>query len=74
MENRFSNWKYPDIKDGEPTKYNWIVQNLDGLDLGFETDIGAFSYINLNPKPHFPSVHSCVILSKNSSINYLKSS
>ena len=28
----------------------------------------------LNPKPHFPSVHSCVILSKNSSINYLKSS
>ncbi|MBT5465765.1 MAG: N-6 DNA methylase [Candidatus Marinimicrobia bacterium] len=29
---------------------------------------------NLNPKPHFPSVHSCVILSKNSSINYLKSS
>ena len=46
MENRFSNWKYPDIKDGEPTKYNWIVQNLEGLDLGFETDIGAFSYIN----------------------------
>jgi len=29
---------------------------------------------DLNPKPHFPSVHSCVILSKNSSINYLKSS
>jgi len=32
------------------------------------------SYFILNPKPHFPSVHSCVILSKNSSINYLKSS
>ena len=46
MGNRFSNWKYPDIQDGEPTKYNWIVQNLDGLDLGFEADIGAFSYIN----------------------------
>jgi len=46
MEKRFSNWKYPDIKEGEPTKYNWIVQNLDGLDLGFETDIGTFSYIN----------------------------
>lgn len=46
MKNRFSNWKYPDIKDGEPTKFNWIVQNLNGLDLGFETDIGAFSYIN----------------------------
>ena len=28
------------------TKYNWVVQNLDGLNLGFNTDIGAFSYIN----------------------------
>ena len=46
MIKRFSNWKYPDIKDGETTKYNWIVQNLEGLDLGFQTDIGAFSYIN----------------------------
>ena len=44
--NRFSSWRYPDIKEGELTKYNWVVQNLDGLDLGFETDIGAFSYIN----------------------------
>jgi len=43
---RFSNWKYPDIEDGKPTKYNWVVQNLGGLDLGFKTDIGAFSYIN----------------------------
>jgi acetyltransferase-like isoleucine patch superfamily enzyme len=43
---RFTNWKYPDIEDGKPTKYNWIVQNLDGLDLGFQTDIGTFSYIN----------------------------
>ena len=46
MKDRFSNWKYPEIEEGEPTKYNWIVQNLDGLDLGFGTDIGAFSYIN----------------------------
>jgi acetyltransferase-like isoleucine patch superfamily enzyme len=43
---RFTNWKYPDIEEGKPTKYNWIVQNLEGLDLGFRTDIGAFSYIN----------------------------
>jgi len=43
---RFSNWKYPEIIDGEPTKYNWVVQNIDGLKLGFATDIGAFSYIN----------------------------
>lgn len=46
MIKRFSNWKYPDIKDGEPTKYNWVVQNLEGFALGHETDIGAFSYIN----------------------------
>ena len=43
---RFKDWKYPDIEDGKPTKYNWVVQNLDGLKLGFKTDIGAFSYIN----------------------------
>ena len=46
MENRFSNWKYPEIEDGKLTKYNWIVQNIEGFNLGFETDIGAFSYIN----------------------------
>jgi acetyltransferase-like isoleucine patch superfamily enzyme len=46
MGNRFSDWKYPEIEDGKPTKYNWVVQNLEGFDLGFETDIGAFSYIN----------------------------
>ncbi len=46
MGNRFSNWKYPEIKDGKLTKYNWVVQNIEGFDLGFETDIGAFSYIN----------------------------
>ena len=46
MGGRFSNWKYPEIKDGKPTKYNWVVHNIEGFDLGFETDIGAFSYIN----------------------------
>ena len=43
---RFSNWKYPKIEEGKPTKYNWVVQNINGLNLGFATDIGAFSYIN----------------------------
>ena len=46
MGNRFLNWKYPEIEDGKITKYNWVVQNIEGFDLGFETDIGAFSYIN----------------------------
>ena len=43
---RFFDWKYPVIEDGKPTKYNWVVQNIDGFKLGFKTDIGAFSYIN----------------------------
>ncbi|WP_246514810.1 acyltransferase [Desulfonema limicola] len=43
---RFNNWEYPEIEDGKPTKYNWVVQHKDKLQLGFKTDIGAFSYIN----------------------------
>ena len=43
---RFENWKKPKIIDGKPTKYNWIVQNLEGFVLGSKTDIGAFTYIN----------------------------
>ena len=46
MNKRFSKWEYPEIKDGQPTKYNWLVQNLDGFVLGTDTDIGSFSYIN----------------------------
>ena len=43
---RFIDWKYPVIKEGVPTKYNWVVQNIDNLKLGNKTDIGAFTYIN----------------------------
>ena len=43
---RFKEWKIPDIEDGKPTKYNWIVQNKNKLSLGYMTDIGAFTYIN----------------------------
>ena len=43
---RFGTWKYPEIVDGQPTIYNWVVQNKEGLQLGYKTDIGAFSYIN----------------------------
>lgn len=46
MRKNFSNWEYPKIIDGKPTKYNWIVQNLEGFIMGTMTDIGAFSYIN----------------------------
>jgi acetyltransferase-like isoleucine patch superfamily enzyme len=45
-KDRFENWQIPEITEGIPTKYNWIVQNKDGLELGYMTDIGAFTYIN----------------------------
>jgi acetyltransferase-like isoleucine patch superfamily enzyme len=45
-ENRFAAWTYPEIPEGKPTAYNWVVQHKDGLKLGFGTDIGAFTYIN----------------------------
>lgn len=43
---RFKNWKYPEIEEGKPTEYNWVVQHKDKLKLGYKTDIGAFTYIN----------------------------
>ena len=46
MADRFNEWQYPEIEDGKPTKYNWIVQNIEKFRLGNKTDIGAFSYIN----------------------------
>ena len=45
-EDRFTIWEYPKIVDGKPTKYNWVVQNVSCLELGYKTDIGAFTYIN----------------------------
>jgi acetyltransferase-like isoleucine patch superfamily enzyme len=46
MNDRFNDWEYPQIEDGKPTKYNWVVQHKDNLELGYKTDIGAFTYIN----------------------------
>jgi acetyltransferase-like isoleucine patch superfamily enzyme len=46
MENRFKNWEYPEIEDGKPTKYGWIVRHKENFQLGVKTDIGAFTYIN----------------------------
>lgn len=43
---RFKDWEYPIIEDGKPTKYNWIVRHIDKFNLGYKTDIGAFTYIN----------------------------
>ncbi len=46
MNKRFKNWAAPKIEDGKPTKYNWIVKNLENFELGENTDIGAFTYMN----------------------------
>jgi hypothetical protein len=43
---RFKKWHPPEIEDGKLTKYNWVVQHKDNLQLGYKTDIGAFTYIN----------------------------
>ncbi|MBI4753359.1 acyltransferase [Candidatus Desantisbacteria bacterium] len=43
---RFEDWEYPEIQEGELTKYNWMVQHKDNLRLGYKTDIGAFTYLN----------------------------
>lgn len=45
-EKRFKEWIEPIIKEGELTKWNWMVQGVDGLKLGERIDIGAFTYIN----------------------------
>ena len=45
-EERFANWQFPEIMEGVPTKYHWVVQNIRNFHLGYKTDIGAFTYIN----------------------------
>lgn len=42
---RFEEWKPPKIEHNIPTKWNWVVAYPEGLILGKNTDIGAFTYI-----------------------------
>ena len=46
MNERFEDWEYPEIEEGKPNKYNWVAQHVDRFELGYKTDIGAFTYIN----------------------------
>ncbi len=46
IESRFTDWEYPQIEEGQPTKYHWLVQHKNNLKLGYKTDIGAFTYLN----------------------------
>lgn len=43
---RFENWKPPKLDDKKLNEYNWMVQHKDKLQLGYGSDIGAFTYIN----------------------------
>ena len=43
---RFIKWKKPAVRHNELTEWNWMVQNPEGLDVGYRSDIGAFTYIN----------------------------
>ena len=46
-EERFNNWKYPIIEDRKlHEKYHFLIHHKDNLELGTNTDIGAFTYIN----------------------------
>ena len=46
MKERFDSWQRPKIEHGKLTKWNWMVQYPENLELGGKTDIGAFTYIN----------------------------
>jgi acetyltransferase-like isoleucine patch superfamily enzyme len=46
MSKRFKNWRHPKFDRKGLTKWNWMCQHRDGLKLGKNTDIGAFTYIN----------------------------
>jgi acetyltransferase-like isoleucine patch superfamily enzyme len=45
-QDRFAEWQFPEIEEGKPTRFYWIVQHLHNFQLGYKTDIGAFTYIN----------------------------
>ncbi len=60
-----TDWEYPPITENRPNKYNWIVQHKDNLELGYRTDIGAFSYINAK---HGVVIRDCVQIGSHCSI------
>lgn len=43
---RFDDWEQPDIRDGELTEFNWLVNHPEELNLADFVDIGAFTIIN----------------------------
>ena len=35
---RFTDWEYPQIEEGKPTKYNWVIQHKDNFKLGYKKE------------------------------------
>jgi acetyltransferase-like isoleucine patch superfamily enzyme len=46
MNKRFDNWEYPEFDRNGMTRWHWMCQYQENLQLGENTDIGAFTYIN----------------------------
>jgi acetyltransferase-like isoleucine patch superfamily enzyme len=47
IEKRFENWKHPKIEEKKlHPKYYFLIHHKEGLKLGEQIDIGAFTYIN----------------------------
>lgn len=46
MRQNFRHWQKPTFDKKGMTKWHWICQHVDKLNLGKYTDIGAFTYIN----------------------------
>ena len=65
MSQRFQDWVYPEIEEGKPTKYNWLVKHVANFKLGYKTDIGAFTYINAT---HGVKIEDCVQIGSHCSI------
>ena len=45
MVTKSRDWQPPIIHSNVPTEWNWVVAYPEGLTLGRNTDIGAFTYI-----------------------------
>ncbi|MFH2062415.1 MAG: acyltransferase [Candidatus Beckwithbacteria bacterium] len=42
---RFKNWQRPKFDDKNVTKWNWMCSDNENLEIGKNSDIGAFTYI-----------------------------
>lgn len=47
QKDRFKNWKAPKLEERKlHPKYHFLIQHIDNIKIGENTDIGAFTYIN----------------------------